>query len=58
MTTIESERNNNRCPQCNGRTTQDHKGRQWVRHADRIQVGVDDDDNPVYCTYGREFNRV
>jgi hypothetical protein len=40
-----------RCPACNGRTAQDLQEQGYVRHIDKIQVGVDDNGNPVYCGY-------
>lgn len=55
MKTSEAEKHDWRCPKCNGRTTQDRKGRGFVRHIERNKPN----DSSVsknkkgQCRYGR-----
>jgi hypothetical protein len=54
MKASDAEKNGDRCPNCNGRTTKDLKNKRWVSHIERNRVGPDVPRSPKthLCRYG------
>jgi PHP family Zn ribbon phosphoesterase len=55
MKTSEAENNNWMCPECGGKTSQDVKGKGFVRHLERFtpKQGATRRNSKNQCRYGR-----